>query len=147
MHNAERFIGMNEMRHTKLTSANKLIFLFIAIALSICLCFWCFFIFPFQLYETLDKPSAEEGQQKANDLIIAIEQYKNDTGNYPSDLTLLVPKYLLAIPKPAWNAQYEYKLQSNGNEFIIYFDVGLSFDGDYCEYSSRTRSWYCSDKI
>jgi hypothetical protein len=95
----------------------------------------------------LDQPTAEEGQERANELIKALEQYKADTGSYPSELDVLIPTYLSAIPQPARGAQYEYELLSNGDEFTISFDVGISMDGDYCEYISTTRIWQCSDKI
>ena len=66
---------------------------------------------------------------------------------YPADLDLLVPAYLNVIPQPNWNTKYGYELEANGEEFILYFDIGISVDGDYCEYSSRSRIWQCRDKI
>lgn len=126
---------------------NKAFFTLVTITSIICLCIGCFFAFSMPVYKTLDKPTTKEGQQKANELIMALEQYKNDTGSYPSELGSLVPDYLSAIPQPTWSAHYSYELQPNEDEFIISFDVGISFDGDYCEYNSRTKNWHCSDKI
>ena len=111
------------------------------------LCLGCLFTLPVQAYRSLGNPTAEEGQQKANELIKALESYKTDIGNYPPSLDLLVPKYLPAIPRPSWVVRYDYELLAGEDEFIIIFDVGISFDGDFCEYSSKTQTWSCSDRI
>ena len=126
---------------------NKAIIVLATFILSACLCLGCVLTVSPQLYNVLDQPTAEEGQERANELIKALEQYKADTGSYPSELEVLIPNYLSAIPQPARRAQYEYELLSNGDEFTISFDVGISMDGDYCEYISKTRIWQCSDKI
>ncbi len=126
---------------------NKIIIVLATFVLGTCLCLGCVLTVSPQLYNVLDQPTAQEGQERANELIKALEQYKADTGSYPSELEVLVPNYLSAIPQPARGAQYEYELLSNGDEFTISFDVGISMDGDYCEYISTTRIWQCSDKI
>ena len=126
---------------------NKIIIVLTTFVFSTCLCLGCIFTVSPQLYNVLDQPTAEEGQERANELIKALEQYKADTGRYPSELGVLIPTYLSAIPQPARGAQYEYVLLSNEDEFTISFDVGISMDGDYCEYISKTRIWQCSDKI
>lgn len=139
--------GRTMNNQTNASKASRRILFFTTILFGTCLCLGCFLASSLPLYKTLDQPTAEQGQQKADGLIKALERYKNETGVYPSDVDLLVPNYLDTIPQPAWNTRYDYELQSEGDEFILYFDVGISIDGDYCEYSSRTRSWYCSDKI
>ena len=126
---------------------NKTIIVLAIFVLSTCLCLGCVLTVSPQLYKVLDQPTAQEGQERAEELIKALEQYKADTGMYPTELDALVPNYLTAIPQPARGAQYEYELLSNGAEFTISFDVGISIDGDYCEYISKTRIWQCSDKI
>ncbi len=95
----------------------------------------------------IDGPTVQEGQERADKLLIALEQYKHDTGNYPSDLDLLVPTYLPTIPRPAWRWSYEYERQSDGEKFVISFMVGKNIDGDYCEYSSLAQTWQCTDSI
>ncbi len=135
------------MNQPKTPKTNKTVLFFATILLSTCICLGCLLVVSAQLYKARDTPTAAEGQQKANELIKALERYKNDTGRYPSELDVLVPTYVAAIPKPTWNTQYGYEVQANGAEFIIFFDVGISVDGDYCEYSSQSQSWYCSDKI
>ena len=135
------------MHQPKTPKTNKTVLFFATILFSTCVCLGCLLVVSAPLYKVLDQPIAAEGQQKADELIKALEQYKNDTGGYPSELDVLVPTYVAAIPKPTWNTQYGYEVQANGAEFIIFFDVGISVDGDYCEYSSQSQSWYCSDKI
>lgn len=79
---------------------NKTFLLSTAIILSICLCFGFLLALTIPLYKSLDQPTANEGQQKADELVNALEQYKNDMGRYPADLDLLVPAYLNVIPQP-----------------------------------------------
>ncbi len=111
-----------------------------------CLCIGCCWTLLFPIYG-INGPTAQQGQDQAIDLLIALEQYKTDTGKYPSNLELLVPAYLPHIPQPAPRWRYEYKLQAGNEEFFISFDVGRNMDGDYCEYDSKIRLWMCSDKI
>ena len=128
-------------------NTNKALIVLATFVLSTCLCLGCIFTVSPQLIMVLDQPTVQEGQERAKELIKALEQYKADTGKYPTKLDALVPSYLTAIPQPARGAQYEYELLSNGDEFTLSFDVGISLDGDYCEYISKTRIWQCSDKI
>ncbi|MBI5963679.1 MAG: hypothetical protein HY863_09415 [Chloroflexi bacterium] len=130
-----------------MTKINKVVIFFATFILGTCLCLGCFLALSAQLYKALDRPTADEGQERANELIKALEQYKSDAGSYPSDLDLLIPKYLTTVPQPAWGAHYGYELLSNEDEFTISFDVGISMDGDYCEYESWARRWHCSDRI
>lgn len=99
------------------------------------------------LFYGIDGPTVQEGQARADKLLIALEQYRHDTGRYPSELNLLVPSYLPALPQPAWRWSYEYELRAEGEEFTISFEVGRNMDGDYCEYSSQTQVWQCTDSI
>ena len=126
---------------------NKAIAIFIISILSMLLCLGCFFTLFTQLYKILDRPTAQEGQERAVELIEALEQYKSDTDAYPPELDSLVPAYLSTLPQPAPGTNYDYELLSNGKEFTISFTVGISIDGDYCTYYSSSQIWQCSDLI
>ena len=78
----------------------------------------------------MDGPTVQEGQERADKLLIALVQYRRDKGSYPSDLNLLVPDYLSTLPRPAWRWSYAYELQSDGGAFVISFEVGRNMDGD-----------------
>ena len=121
----------------------------IVITLSIffvCLLIGCCWVLLFPIYG-INGPIAQQGQENAAGLITALEQYKTEAGNYPPSLELLVPTYLSDIPQPAQGWQYQYQSLESGNEFILSFTIGRSLDGDYCEYTSITKHWQCSDLI
>lgn len=97
----------------------------------------------------LDGPSRQNGESRAAPILSALQEYKNETGIYPADLTELVPTYLPSIPKPAWRwpYTYEYKIREGGKEFVLQFMLGRNMDGDYCGYSSQTNEWKCADSM
>ncbi len=113
---------------------------------GLCLFFGCALIFVAQLYG-IDGPTVQEGQVRAETLLNALEQYKTDTGIYPPDLQTLIPAYLPEIPRPAPRWEYIYTVETNGEGFVIFFEVGRNFDGDYCEYEREAKAWRCSDAI
>ncbi|HNB54207.1 MAG TPA: hypothetical protein PK530_19825 [Anaerolineales bacterium] len=122
---------------------------FVCLALfgvGLCLFFGCALIFVAQLYG-VDGPTVHEGQLRAQPLLTALEQYKTDTGSYPPDLQTLIPNYLLEIPRPARRWEYMYEAKGNGDKFVLSFEVGRNFDGDYCTYVSEAKLWTCSDSI
>ena len=121
----------------------------IVITLSIffvCLLIGCCWTLLFPVYG-INGPSAQQGQENATGLIMALEQYKTEVGSYPSSLESLVPTYLSDIPQPAQGWQYQYQSLESGKEFMLSFTIGKSLDGDYCEYTSITKHWQCSDLI
>ncbi|MCG3212653.1 MAG: hypothetical protein FOGNACKC_06328 [Anaerolineae bacterium] len=129
-----------------MTKISKPVVYLIISTFGACLFCGCFLALLGQFYG-IDGPTVEAGQKQANKLLVALEQYKHDTGSYPSDLNLLVPTYLPALPRPAWRWPYEYELRAGGEEFVISFRVGRNMDGDYCEYNSQTKAWRCTDLI
>lgn len=116
------------------------------IIFSACLLVGCCWMLLFPIYG-INGPTAWQGQERAVGLIMALEQYETDTGSYPPNLELLTPAYLPNIPQPALGWQYQYEAQTGGEEFILSFMIGRSLDGDYCEYTSVTKHWRCSDLI
>ncbi|MBK8783114.1 MAG: hypothetical protein IPO22_15195 [Anaerolineales bacterium] len=114
--------------------------------LFVCFLVGCCWTFLFPIYG-VNGPTARQGQERAVGLITELEQYKTDTGHYPINLELLVPAYLPNIPRPAPGWRYQYETQSDGETFTLFFMIGKSMDGDYCEYTSVTKQWQCSDLI
>ena len=115
-------------------------------SLFVCLLIGCCWTLLFPIYG-INGPTAGQGQERAVELIMALEEYNTDTGRYPSSLEFLPPAYLPNIPRPAPGWRYQYESQAGGEEFILSFMLGRSLDGDYCEYTSVTKHWQCSDLI
>ena len=112
----------------------------------LCLFFGCVLVILAQFYR-VDGPTVQEGQTRAQPLLAALEQYKINNGSYPSDLQALIPVYLSEIPRPAPRWEYTFEVTGNGDGFVLSFEAGRNFDGDYCEYYSETQVWRCSDTI
>lgn len=113
---------------------------------GICIFCGCALLVVAQLYG-IDGPTVQEGQTRAELLLTALEQYKTDTGSYPPDLQTLIPTYLPEIPRPAPRWEYTYALEGSGSEFVLSFEVGRNFGGDYCMFGSEAKLWTCSDAI
>jgi len=115
---------------------NKFIMAFSAVVILVCLALYISFY-------AIDGPSFQQGQERASELIAALEQYKRDSGEYPSNLCLLVPDYLSIIPRPAWRYKYGYYTygpHSHPTEYRIDFRLKKSADDWGC-YSSETKKW------
>lgn len=127
----------------EMTNARKPIVLTISIfALVVSLGCLALYI---QFY-AVDGATPQQGQERAKDLLIALEQYRQFTGYYPASLTQLTPDYLSAVPRPAWRYTYDYQTRSQGTEYVIYFREGDDAD-NYCGYSSEAKQWRCTDSV
>ena len=91
----------------------------------------------------LGGPSAEQGQQRADDIIIALEVYRQAYGKHPADLEQLIPDFLPQIPRPAWEYEYYYDVCPEGIGYGLSFRLGGS--DDYCGFNSETAKWTCTD--
>ena len=77
-------------------------------------------------------------KQDVHSLVNAINLYRLDNFDYPSDLSVLVPGYLDKVPKDPWNRDYQYRNPGSRNtgKFDIYSygkdgrDGGNEFDKD-----------------
>lgn len=81
--------------------------------------------------------------QLAGDQIIkGLAAYHADHGSYPSEIDGLVPKYLIAIPRPrAGDKKWRYRRTDDGAAFRLSFAFD---DGEYpiCWYDSAVAKWY-----
>jgi hypothetical protein len=87
---------------------------------------------------------------KGNLLVISIEQYKKDKGNYPNSLAELVPMYLSELPPTYAGDSFRYvKLipssLMNWDPYLISFDLS-SENTVRCSYSPYYRYWECGPK-
>ncbi|MBI3168712.1 MAG: hypothetical protein HYZ22_09555 [Chloroflexi bacterium] len=103
----------------------------------------------FAHFYALDGPSIQSGENRAGPILIALEEYHDDTGAYPAGLVELTPAYLSVIPRPAWRRTYlySYELRNNRQGFVLFFEVGRNMDGDICGYSNQTKEWRCADSM
>jgi hypothetical protein len=122
---------------------NVIIVVFCGIAIFICAAVVIDFY-------AIDGPSFQQGQERASVLIKALEQYKEDFGKYPSNLTQLIPEYLSSIPRPAWRYEYDYTAYRIGSpsnpleNYEIVFRLRGNAD-DWCCYGSEMKEWECYD--
>jgi hypothetical protein len=76
-----------------------------------------------------------EGLARYDQVILALEDYRADTGGYPATLELLVPNYLATSPAIyfSYGEQLKYDPAING------------FDGSVSVVCLRSLSWRCID--
>jgi hypothetical protein len=92
-------------------------------------------------YVDWSEPSVAETQLRGNRIVAALDAYARDNLGYPSDLDLLVPKYLPGIPPPlAGDRQWKYTTNANASGFDLVFE-GPSDNHPSFIYSSTTNSW------
>jgi len=68
-----------------------------------------------------------------------LEEYKKDNGNYPDNLTTLIPRYLTEIPKTGKGKEFIY--QSDGGSYYLYFNE----DFGRIDYDAKTKEWTYHD--
>jgi hypothetical protein len=94
----------------------------------------------------VDAPTLEQGRERAGSLVIALERYKAVEGSYPYDLDVLVPAYLVKIPRPAWRYRYSYRRCTSGAQYVLSIKEVKIPDGS-CAYSSYSSEWKCADDL
>jgi hypothetical protein len=81
-------------------------------------------------------------QEKAVDIIEAIENYERDHGQLPEKLDVLVPAYLPEIPETMRGQSFDYVLH-NIDGYYLCFDVTRRENLGCCYYY-RIERWDCS---
>ncbi|MDD5111374.1 MAG: hypothetical protein PHG85_02390 [Candidatus Altiarchaeota archaeon] len=91
-------------------------------------------------YINPERARQEQALEGLAKIVLALEDYKNDQGVYPANLTLLTPHYLESIPKnPSENylhstlnedyAYHPYPSSSNATNYGISFCFGSDIIG------------------
>jgi hypothetical protein len=81
-----------------------------------------------------------ESRLGAVEVVVAIERYFADSGEYPVSLGALVPAYLATLPRDAWGEDYEYR-QFEIPSLAPYL-VSFSISNDCgCAYYVRWEGW------
>jgi hypothetical protein len=73
-----------------------------------------------------------ETKNRGYTIIIGLMRFHSDTGTYPPNLELLIPKYLNKIPQPAISQQtWRYKVSKDQKRCVLEFNAGSNFDPTY----------------
>ena len=75
--------------------------------------------------------AVRESQKRGNAIVIALEQFKSDQGEYPQSLAELIPDYLVEIEQPIAGTQpWQYKRNTDGTGtgFSLAFGDGSDFE-------------------
>ena len=127
----------------KLSPLGRLVLVLLAVGgfLILAVCAYLCFVF-----YAADAASLEQGRENASELLLALEKYRQDKGEYPQEMGALVPDYLSDIPRSAPRYEYSYKACANGSGYILYFRLTGAND-EWCGYSTGTEEWKCTDSI
>ncbi|MCH9680652.1 MAG: hypothetical protein K0V04_04390 [Deltaproteobacteria bacterium] len=83
---------------------------------------------------------ARQGYAQAESIIVGLDGYREDNGQYPGRLVDLVPKYIPIVPMSAQGKDFQYI--GNGDSYMlsfVYTGPGLN----HCTYPSQRRAWTC----
>lgn len=113
----------------------------------LCIGFWCC-IAALGLVACVnsDVESYEEGQitqERAEQIILAVDKYAQDHDQPPHQLDVLVPAYLKEIPKTAKGQSFDYRLCVVDGYDLCYHYRNRAI----CCYIPRLESWDCTPYI
>jgi hypothetical protein len=80
----------------------------------------------------------DENRRAGEEIVAAIEAFKQQNKRYPEKLAQLQPKYLGKIPLPARGTNFVYAASSDGT--AAWFGYQTQQD-TFNEYDTRTRKW------
>jgi len=94
------------------------------ILLSIALCIFVLAILTLSLViynesATIDNENIIKAKLNIQSVMTMIEDYKKDTGDYPSDLSQLIGIYVTKIPEDIWNNPYFYEYIDGDQQLSI----------------------------
>jgi len=87
---------------------------------------------------TADDPAIN--QDRAAKIVMALDQYKLDHGQFPRQMNSLIPIYLQEIPKTTGNKSFTYT-PDEVEGYYLCFDYRQSSE---CCYMQRLQVWDCS---
>jgi len=83
----------------------------------------------------------EQGKTRGNAIVVALNSYKRDHGEYPKDLNALVPAYLPEVLEPFKGAQWEYT--SRDEWFLLVFRDRGGFPRFATSADDELGQWSC----
>lgn len=103
-----------------------------------------FVVFSLFFSRSLERNMALKSEARGNIVVEALEKYKEDSAFYPKELSVLVPQYLNAIPKPTIGILSQQEFHYTSYEFRGEDSYGLSFLRPFfssSSYSPSRRKW------
>lgn len=89
-----------------------------------------------------DSSRVAESKNRANRIIIAVENYAETHGDYPRSLSDLVPGFLTSVDAPVFGkGEWEYRVVDNGEHFELSFEGTSPWTPVYF-WHSRDAKWY-----
>lgn len=107
--------------------------------LTFCILFWVFTLPLIVSVKFFSWHYARQTYDGGNILINALERYKNGSGRYPSDITLLVPEYISSVLKTAKGNNFNYEAVGDTNTLYVYGDFGR------LQYHKDLKNWIWHD--
>jgi hypothetical protein len=83
-----------------------------------------------------------ENIEIADEIIVAIESYKQDNTEVPKTIDDLSPRYLLEIPTTTSKREFEYRVVSK-TDYLLSFKV-MRYKDMSCSYLTKFQDWECS---
>ncbi len=100
----------------------------------------------FVWFYNLDAPDEKLGSEKAEPILVAIQNYKEKEGSFPAGLDDLTPDYIFTIPKPDLRHTYCYDRREDGESFTLAFvPKGEAIGDGWYVYSSKLAQWESVD--
>ena len=115
------------------------------IILFLCIIIFIIFIFRNILFQPIEKKGMSVSKQHFTNFKIALQQYKEVTGHYPSTkdgLKSLVEKGILKkIPKDQWENEYQYQSPGKNNRKYDIWTYGADEKPGGTGASKDIRNW------
>ncbi len=95
-------------------------------------------------------PRAEHAFAAAFPVTEALENYKNEKGKYPQNLSELVPKYLEKDPgqEETGEVRFTYFPDAQGKTYRLRFSYEIPMGGsDECSFTPEVKKWNCGGKF
>ena len=94
----------------------------------------------------INKVKLEASQDTASSIILAIENFNREKGNYPNSLNELTPSFLEEIPKPHVGfinkQKFHYNKSSDKEKYILGFRYAAWM---FSQYDSELGEWVVDD--
>jgi hypothetical protein len=118
---------------------------FAGVPILILIALFCLYVAAAAMQGTLNSKwypwKVHESKRAGDEIIQAIESYRQREGRYPAKLNDLVPRYLRAISPPtAGQKQWTYWAEPNGSAFDLAFQDVRAVPRWY--YPSYAHRWY-----
>lgn len=96
------------------------------------------------LFSGILQPSALQGINRADEIFVALEQYRQVVGQYPTKLEKLVPNYVNQVPNAGLWYEYRYHTCTDATRYVLDFSARGHMQ---CRFSGNRQEWQCIDSV